>query len=288
MKVNRKDLLNIKTLIENDFVTEKSFNNREIAKQLILNGSVTSSRKGTIKYINLAKKENIFLLLKNHNYNIGSTEEIDSYIKNIFDNDPSRDIIQQHHNSSKAKTSKSMHGLYVSPLQKLDVILNGEPVSILPNDGLGYFFFHTENIELFEDTVVVGVENYQIVWFAKKYTEFFTKPNILFVVITPYMLEWISSLENEYIHFGDYDLAGVNIYLNKVLPRLLKSKKCSMFIPHNIEQLIEKYGNSELYEKQKQYKNLLSNDAEINSLVEVIVKFKKGIEQEGLSLLRIF
>ena len=53
------------------------------------------------------------------------------------------------------------------------------------------------------------------------------------------MLEWISNLENEYIHFGDYDLAGVNIYLNKVLPRL-SSKKYSMFIPNNIEQLIEK------------------------------------------------
>ena len=181
-----------------------------------------------------------------------------------------------------------MHGLYVSSLQKLDVLLNGEPVSILPNDGLGYFFFHTENIELFEDTIVVGVENYQVVWFAKRYTEFFTKPKLLFVVITPYMLEWISSLENEYVHFGDYDLAGVNIYLNKIIPRLLKSQKYSMFIPHNIEQLIEKYGNSELYENQKQYQNLLSNDAEVNSLIEVIMKHKKGIEQEGLSLLRVF
>jgi hypothetical protein len=127
------------------------------------------------------------------------------------------------------------------------------------------------------------VENYQVVWFAKRYEKFFDKPNILFVVITPFMLKWIANLENEYIHFGDYDLAGVNIYLNKVLPRLKKSKKYSFFMPNNIEQLIEKHGNSELYEKQKQYKNLLSNDVEVNKLVEIIRKFKTGFEQEGLS-----
>ncbi len=288
MRVNRQDLLNIKSLIECGTITERKFKNQEIVLQLKLNGSVLERRKKTIKYIDLAKKENVFLLLKSHNYNISSMEEIDSYIENIFDKKASRDIIQQHHNSSKAKISKSMHGLYVSSLQILDVILNGEPVSILPNDGLGYFFFHTEKIELFEDTIVVGIENYQVVWFAKRYTEFFAKSDILFVVITPYMLEWISSLKNEYIHFGDYDLAGINIYLNKVLPRLLKSKEYSMFIPYNIEQLIDKYGNSELYEKQKQYKNLLSNDTAVNSLIKIIIKYKKGIEQEGLSLLRVF
>jgi len=177
-----------------------------------------------------------------------------------------------------------MHGLYLSSSQKLDVVLDGNTINILPNDGLGYFFFHTQKVEVSKNTVIVGVENYQVVWFAKRYEKFFYKPNILFVVTTPYMLEWISTLENEYIHFGDYDLAGVNIYLNKVLPRLLKSKKYSMFIPKNIEQLIKKYGNSELYKNQKQYKNLRTGDEEITSLIEIITRLKKGFEQEGLSL----
>ena len=283
--VNRQDLLSIKSLIEDGTITEGKFKNKEIVTLLKLNGSVTSRRRKTRKYLDLIKEENLFLFLKNHGYNITSKEEIDSYIEDIFDNKPSRDIIQHHHNNSKAKISKSMHGLYMSSLQSIDVRLNGKQLSILPNDGLGYFFFHTERVELSAETIVVGVENYQVVWFAKRYEKFFLDPNILFVVTTPYMLEWISTLENEYIHFGDYDLAGINIYLNKVLPRLSRSKKYSMFIPQNIEQLIEKYGDSKLYEDQKQYKNLLSNDSEINKLIGIISKFKKGIEQEGLSLL---
>lgn len=280
-------MLNIKSLIECGEITERKFKNPEIVSQLKLNGSVANSRRGTIKYINLAKEKNIFLMLKNHDYNIDSIEDIDSYIKKIFDNKASRDIIQKYHNDSKKIPSKSMRGLYISSLQKIDVILNGEAISILSYNGLGYFFFYTEKIELYEDTIVVGVENYQVIWFAKRYKKFFNNPNILFVAKTPYMLKWIKTLKNEYIHFGDCDLSGIHIYLNTMLPRLLKAKKTSMFIPRNIEELIKKHGNSELYEKQKQYKeNLLTNDEKINHLIEVIVKYKKVIEQEGLSLLR--
>ncbi len=284
MKVNKHDLLNIKTLIECETITERKFKNQEIVVQLKLNGAVTSSQKRSRKYIDLVNEENIFLFLRNYDYLIDSVEELDNYIEIFFDKKVPRDTIQQYHNNSKAKISKSMHGLYLSSLQKLDVKLDGNTISILPNDGLGYFFFHTQKVEISKSTVIVGIENYQVVWFAKRYAEFFDKPNILFVVTTPYMLEWISSLENEYIHFGDYDLAGVNIYLNKVLPRLLKSKKYSMFIPKNIEQFIEKHGNSELYENQKQYKNLRTDDADITHLVEIITRLKKGFEQEGLSL----
>ena len=282
MKVNKQDFLNIKSLIEDGSISEKKFKNSLIVSELKSNGSVVSNTKGSRKYIALIKEKNIFLLLQNHNYNIESSVDIDSYVEDMFGKNISRDVIQKHTNDSKSKTSKSMHGLYVSSLKKLDVKLNDDAVRILANDGLGYFFFHTEKLELFEDTVVVGVENYQVVWFAKRYTEFFSQPNLLFVVTTPYMLEWISTLENEYIHFGDYDFAGINIYLNKIVPRLKMSKKYSMFIPENIEYLIVKYGNSELYENQKRYKNLRTDDLEITCLLEIITRYKKGFEQEGL------
>ena len=57
MRVNRQDLLNIKSLIECGTITERKFKNQEIVSQLKLNGSVLERRKKTIKYIDLAKKE---------------------------------------------------------------------------------------------------------------------------------------------------------------------------------------------------------------------------------------
>ncbi len=103
------------------------------------------------------------------------------------------------------------------------------------------------------------------------------------MVRNEYMREWIRNLENEYIHFGDYDLAGIHIYLNEIVPRLKKSKKYSMFIPENIEYLIEEYGNLEIFRNQNgKYNNLIINDIEINKLHNIISNKKKGLEQEGL------
>jgi len=107
MKVNKQDLLNIKSLIEHGSITERKFKNQEIVLQLKLNASVVSRRKGSIKYIDLAKEENVFLILKNHDYNIGSIEEIDNYIEDIFDKKASRDIIQKYHNNSKSKKDQN-------------------------------------------------------------------------------------------------------------------------------------------------------------------------------------
>jgi len=286
MKINKKDLLNIKSLIINQTITEGKFVNRELVKELKLNGSVVDGKKTPkVRYINLAKEENVFLVLKNNNYFIDSLEEIDDYIQEMFDKKPSRDEVQKWHNSTKSKESKSLNGLYVSSLNKIDIKLNDKIVTIIPDSGLGYFLFYTQKIELYESTIIVGVENYQVVWFAQKYKQFFDNKDILFIVINPFMLEWIENLKNEYVHFGDYDLAGINIYLNKILPRLKKSKKHSMFIPQNIEYLIQEHGDPELYEKQKQYKNLDTNDIQINNLIKSIRDNKKSIEQEGIYLL---
>ncbi len=286
IKINKKDFLNIKALIENHIITEGKFVNKEIVLALKNNGSVVGGKKTPkVRYIDLAKEENIFLFFKNNNYYIDSKDEIDIYIEEMFNNNPSRDKIQKWHNSSKAKDSKSLKGLYVSSLNTIDIKLNGEAVSIIPNNGLGYFLFYTQKVELFDNTIIVGIENYQVIWFAKRYKQFFESDNILFVVINPYMLEWICNLENEYIHFGDYDLAGINIYINKILPRLHKSKKSSMFIPDNIEYLIKEHGDSALFEKQIRYKNLVINDMKINNLKNIIKNEKKAIEQEGLHLL---
>ncbi len=286
MKINKKDFLNIKALLEDGVITEGKFNNKEIVKSLKQNGSVKSGKStAKIRYIHLVKENNIFMFLNNYNYFINSKFEIDDYISEIIDAKPSRDIIQKWHNDTKSKESKSLKGLYVSSLDNIDIKIDDKIVTIIPNNALGYFLFHTQQIELFEDTIVVGVENYQVIWFAQKYKQFFENKNILFVVINPYMLEWIGNLENEYIHFGDYDLAGINIYLNKIIPRLKKSKKYSMFIPDNIEYLIHEHGDVELFEKQIEYKNLVVNDLKLNSLKEIIKNEKKAIEQEGLYLL---
>ncbi len=290
MKITKSDFNIIKEiLIKKELIRGLGFVEKDIIKRLKLNGSIELKRVSAQRYrIVLCKEDNIFAFLKTLNYHIKSIEDIDSYITEILEKKVSRDKIQKWTNNTKSKTSKSLKGLYLSSLNNIDIKINNEIVTIVPTNGLGYFCFYTEKVEVAKDITIVGIENYQVVWFAKRYKELFSQKNILFVVRNPYMREWIESLENEYIHFGDYDLAGINIYINEIVPQLKKSKKYSMFIPNNIESLIQKYGDRELFEKQKRYLDIEIEDRDVMRLKEIIKKYKKGLEQEGLvALLRI-
>ncbi len=288
MKLSRLDLEIIKELlIKKKIHRGIKFTKKTIINKLHLNGSIRLNRISAQRYeILLLKELNVFNFLKSLGYlTMENVEDIDRYIEEILIKDTSRDKIQQWTKSSKTTSSKSLKGLYLSSLKNLDIKINNEVVTLTPTNGLGYFCFYTEKIEISNTTIIVGVENYQVVWFAKKYRELFEKENILFVVRNPYMREWIETLENEYIHFGDYDLAGINIYINEIVPRLKKCKKYWMFIPSNIESLINKYGEVELFEKQKRYLDMDIKDKDVYELKEIIKRYKKGLEQEGLYLL---
>jgi len=285
LKINKKDLLNIKYLLEEGEITEGKFSNKEIVHALKQNGSVHSGKKtAKVRYINLLKDENIFLFLQQQTLNIDSINDINKYIKDIFDVASSRDVIQKQTSNTKAKSSPSLKGLYVSSTEVIEIKIDDSLVKVNPQNGVGIFLFHTQKIAVFEDTIIVGVENYQVLWFAQKYKHLFENKKTLFVVINSYMLEWIETLQNEYIHFGDYDLDGVNIYLNKVFPRLKKAKKISMFIPENIEKLIFESKNFELYKKQNRFKEFKTTDIAVQRLLKIIEKYKRGFEQEGLSI----
>ena len=288
VRINKQDFLSLKTLLEEGSITKGKLKNKELVEGLKQNGAVVVVRKTPSRYtIKLRKYENVFLFLQQNNYNISYIEEIESYIEDVLQRSASRDTLQKYHSNTKAKSSPSLTGLYVASLENIEIKLDDEVVNIPPQNGMGHFLFYTQKIELFEDTIIVGVENYQIIWFAQKYSRFFEGKKVLFVFINAanaYPLQWIEDKENEYIHFGDYDLAGVNIYLNKVLPRLKKAKSHSMLIPNNIEELLSKSKNSDLYRDQIGYKNLITSDEKINNLIKLIHKYKRGFEQEGLSV----
>ena len=254
--------------------------------QLKLNGAIQTERQTPKREIvHLLKTENIFLFLKNHNFYIDTIQDIDAYLEDVVETQAPRDTIQKWRKNGKRDKSDSLRGLYVSSLEDIVIKVDDKEFRVLPTNGVGYFLFYTQKIELAPETIIVGVENYQVIWFAQKYKKFFQDKNILFVVSNSYMWEWIKEIENEYIHFGDYDLAGINIYLNTIVPRLTKCKKHSFFIPENIENLIKEHGDRELYEQQVSYQNLAVNDSDISKLKDIICHYKKALEQEGLHLL---
>ena len=95
------------------------------------------------------------------------------------------------------------------------------------------------------------------------------------------MIKWLQSIPNNYLHFGDFDLAGIGIYLHEY--KLKLSNKSSFFIPENIEYLLRTYGNKLRYDYQKTNFDIsLIEEKELLQLIQLIHQHKKGLDQEVL------
>lgn len=87
-------------------------------------------------------------------------------------------------------------------------------------------------------------------------------------------------IPNRYIHFGDLDLAGVQIYLREYYDVL--GDRAEFLIPSDFDKRI-KTGNPERYDVQyQQCKNMRITDPRVKQLVESIHSHHRGYDQEGL------
>ena len=85
------------------------------------------------------------------------------------------------------------------------------------------------------------------------------------------------------MHFGDFDFAGLNIYVNEFKKHL--HGKASFYLPTDIEEKLSAKGNRNNYNKQAIMFNRTEIEEEnVLTLLKLIEKYKKGLEQEIYSL----
>lgn len=107
---------------------------------------------------------------------------------------------------------------------------------------------------------------------------------IVFVSRYPQSLDlrkWLVSIPNYYVHFGDFDLAGIHIFLSE-FQKYLGKERSSLLIPLDIEHRL-KLGSRKRYDDQNShFKDLCSDSNDIQQLIEFIHRERKGYDQEGL------
>ena len=90
---------------------------------------------------------------------------------------------------------------------------------------------------------------------------------------------WLQSIPNRYIHFGDFDLAGIHIFLTEFYPYL--GERSSYLIPSDIERRLAE-GSQKRYDDQyAKFHKLKSEIPSIQMLIDLINKYHKGYDQEG-------
>ena len=274
----------IKILLQENYVAKNLFSSKKLLEEFIGCNCVYVSGKPQQIYLN--DEEALFGVIKSNGYKVNSIEDLDYFIE---EKEPkSRDEIADNYSHTKRVESKSFNGLMVSVFDKLEVIYNEKKQYFYPLEGSGLFVHYTSKLQLDDDVIVVGVENPQVVWYINKYKHLFNKEKkYLFLCIseykTTYQYKWLESFCGEYIHFGDFDLAGINIYLNAIVPKLKKAKSHSFLIPDNIYEIIKEKNYMVDYSNQTRYLNITSKkDKDLQKLIEFIKNNKITIEQEDL------
>lgn len=185
---------------------------------------------------------------------------------------------------SKLRKTRTFKGFLVNSYFPILATLNNEPISIYPTNGSFQFVYDFEYFTIPSDITIVGIENPENFRYIDKQRYLFEELKPLFVSRYPQnqnkdLLKWLQSIPNSYLHFGDFDLAGIGIYLNEYKKTL--AEKATFFVPDNIEKLLSEYGSIDRYHNQTENFKLESNDeCKLKLLFKLIHKYKKGLDQE--------
>ena len=237
---------------------DKEVNYSIVPKKLLRH--LLSEELISVKHISASKKK----VIVNNSFFI--------YYANVDDIDKAstRAELTKAKTDSKIKRIKPQDGLYIAG----NCMVNNINLSLFVKSAM----FLKELPEIDDDILVIGVENFENLIYAKEQFYLFEDKKILFVFRNKKMLEFFQNLNNNIIYFGDFDLAGISIYINEILPR---NKTIKFFLPKEIKNYITEYGSKKLYEKQiNKYKNLTSNIKEIEELIDFINAKQQALEQE--------
>lgn len=185
--------------------------------------------------------------------------------------------------NSKTQTIRSCPGFMVNSYSPIYAKLNGKEIVIAPEEGSMLFIADWENLVISEDVLIVGIENMENFRRIREQKHLFpTDKQILFVSRYPQsadLRKWLLNIPNEYIHFGDFDIAGMHIYETEFYKFL--RNRASFFMPKDIESRI-KNGSSKRYNNQyRKFKNYMPSDKRVLPLFEMINRYHKGYDQEG-------
>ena len=188
--------------------------------------------------------------------------------------------------NSKLMKVRSCPGFPVNTYEPITCLLNDKEMVVNPIEGCFMFISDWKAFFIPEDVVVVGIENMENFRMIRQQRQLFEseigKHHFLFVSRYPQSTDlrsWLQSIPNGYIHFGDFDFAGINIFLTEFHRYI--GERSSFFIPSDIEHRLKK-GSEERYNIQlKRFRKLNCNDERLKAVIDLINKYHRCYDQEG-------
>ena len=203
----------------------------------------------------------------------------------------SRALMATETGNSKLVMVRSCPGFPVNSYEPIECFLDRKPLVVSPQEGSFLFVSDWEKFTIPEDVVVIGIENMENFRMIRRQRRFFEEylhthglsDKVLFVSRYPQSTDlrrWLCTIPNHYLHFGDFDLAGINIFLFE-FQQYLGKERSSYLIPADIESRL-KSGSRKRYDEQYyRFKDIKSDVCELQQLIDLIHHERKAYDQEG-------
>lgn len=251
-----------------------------IYKKMIDDGALRQQQVGRSKALIIVpdnKKLDVYLL------NQFAIPDLSAYIQHLQSGDRLRADAVKVAGDSKLKKVRTFKGFMVNSYMRVYGHLDGKEFRIQPAPGSFCFIYDHEKFMPDENVTVIGVENPENFRWIERQQYLFKGMTPLFVSRYPQskdLVRWLQTIPNSYLHFGDFDFEGISIFLDEIHRHL--PERASMFIPENIESLLQAHGNRKLYNKQVELFKRTVDATELEALIALFHKYHKVLEQEIL------
>ena len=257
-------------------------------EEMLQEGGVTSIVRGSRKSLKVISRAAFNVYLRSKNLQPDRLEETAAVLSGA----ESRASQVQLLGDSKATATRSCPGFPVNVIGPLSVRLGERKILLCPCPGSFLYISDFQSFRIPSDAIVVGVENMENFRQPQRQTAVWEEildqfggdgvPPLLLVSRYPQsrdLATWLQSIPNPYVHFGDFDLAGVHIYLTEFYARL--GERAAFFVPADIDERLSQ-GSRERYDAQfERFGKMEVPDIRVQPLVSLIHRHHRGYDQEG-------
>ena len=188
--------------------------------------------------------------------------------------------------NSKLMTVRSCPGFPVNSYEPISCSLCDKDFVVNPHEGSFVFIDNWQQFSIPQDIVVVGIENMENFRRIRQQKKLFESVlgdmPLLFVSRYPQskdLRKWLQGITNRYVHFGDFDLAGIHIFLTEFHHYL--GNRSSYLIPSDIKYRLTKGSPSRYNEQYGTYHKIHCDISELQYLIDLINEYHRGYDQEG-------
>lgn len=278
MSLTTKQIQNLRSLLKKETIAWSALN-AEVRQLLINEQLLTVSTHRSRKSIYAPNTEALQTFLEQRFEELRGI----NWDSNDLRDATSRSELAAYSGNSKTKEIRSCPGFMVNSYEPIYAKLNGKDIVIAPEEGTMVFMADWEHFEIPQEVLVIGIENMENFRRIRGQRYLFPMDRpILFVSRYPQSVDlrnWLQLIPNDYLHFGDFDLAGMRIYETEFFKFL--GNRASFFIPIDIESRLSN-GSTERYNTQyAKFKNYAPQDKRLLPLYNMVNHYHRCYDQEG-------